>query len=44
MITATKKQEITKKYHFKYFAVYNPFVPNAPYLYPLKTSENCKVF
>ena len=22
----------------------NPFVPNAPFLYPLKTSENCKVF
>ena len=22
----------------------NPFVPNAPFLYPLKTSENSKVF
>ena len=22
----------------------NPFVPNAPFLYPLKTSENCEVF
>ena len=22
----------------------NPFVPNAPFLYPLKTSENCNVF
>ena len=22
----------------------NPFVPNAPFLYPLKTSEKCKVF
>ena len=22
----------------------NPFVPNAPFLYPLKISENCKVF
>ena len=22
----------------------NPFIPNAPFLYPLKTSENCKVF
>ena len=22
----------------------NLFVPNAPFLYPLKTSENCKVF
>ena len=24
--------------------IFNPFVPNAPFLYPLKTSENCKVF
>ena len=23
---------------------FNPFVPNAPFLYPLKTSENRKVF
>ena len=22
----------------------NPFLPNAPFLYPLKTSENLKVF
>ena len=22
----------------------NPFVPNAPFLYPLKTSENRKIF
>ena len=22
----------------------NPFVPNALFLYPLKTSENCKIF
>ena len=22
----------------------NPFVPNVPFLYPLKASENCKVF
>ena len=22
----------------------NPFVPNVPFFYPLKTSENCKVF
>ena len=21
---------------------FNPFVPNAPFFYPLKTSENCK--
>ena len=24
--------------------IINPFVPNAPFLYPLKTSENLKVF
>ena len=24
--------------------IFNPFVPNAPFLYPLKTSENRKVF
>ena len=23
---------------------FNPFFPNAPFLYPLKISENCKVF
>ena len=23
---------------------FNPFVPNAPFLYPLKTTENRKVF
>ena len=23
---------------------FNPFVPSAPFLYPLKTSENLKVF
>ena len=26
------------------FDVINPFVPNAPFLYPLKTSENPTVF
>ena len=24
--------------------IFNPFVPNAPFLYPLKTSENLTVF
>ena len=24
--------------------VFNPFFANAPFLYPLKTSENCKIF
>ena len=26
------------------FLAVNPFIPNAPFLYPLKTSENAKVF
>ena len=26
------------------FSAFNPVAPNAPFLYPLKTSENCKVF
>ena len=25
-------------------ASFNPFIPNAPFLYPLKTSENITVF
>ena len=29
---------------FPPLVVINPFVPNAPFLYPLKTSENCRVF
>ena len=28
----------------KQSACFNPFVPNAPFLYPLKTSENLTVF
>ena len=31
-------------FHFLYFHLINPFVPNAPFLYPLKTSENRKLF
>ena len=31
-------------YQFSYPVTINPFVPNAPFLYPLKTSENRKVF
>ena len=31
------QQEITKRY-------FNPFAPNVPFLYPLKTSENLTVF
>ena len=27
-----------------YNELLNPFVPNAPFLYPLKTSENPRVF
>ena len=25
-------------------SIFNPFIPNAPFLYPLKTSENRKIF
>ena len=28
----------------QYHPLVNPFVRNAPFLYPLKTSENCKLF
>ena len=48
-------QEIEKRLQQKDFLIYrniqdiflnaiNPFIPNAPFLYPLKTSENHKVF
>ena len=32
------------KDHLQKHCKVNPFVPNAPFLYPLKTSENVKVF
>ena len=25
------------------YTLFNPFIPNAPFLYTLKASENCKV-
>ena len=37
-----KTKPICSKLSFKRLLL-NPFVPNAPFLYPLKTSENCKV-
>ena len=41
-------QKIFKFRHFSrsgiYLSLINPFIPNAPFLYPLKTSENRKVF
>ena len=36
-----KKQDRSKKH--KNISL-NPFVPNAPFIYPLKTSENLTVF
>ena len=30
--------------YFEYLNLINPFVPNAPFLFPVKTSENLKVF
>ena len=48
-------KRVSKRFQQKDFRIYrniqgiflnaiNPFVPNAPFLYPLKTSENHKVF
>ena len=34
----------TRSNHSKYSDLGNPFVPNAPFLYPLKTSEKFTVF
>ena len=38
--------KVMQRFQLISFGVFiiNPFVPNAPFLYPLKTSENCKVF
>ena len=41
----TNKIRGFKIFSVTYFFLHtNPFVPNAPFLYPLKTSENLKVF
>ena len=39
-----KREEIISSMQYVRPLLFNPFVPNAPFLYPLKTSENCKVF
>ena len=39
-----KKTLIEKKWLIFLYANINPFVPNTPFLYPLKTSENLTVF
>ena len=38
------KTELIKYWSSPFHTIINPFVPNAPFLYPLKTSENLKVF
>ena len=40
------KEILTQKLFVPLIAtiIFNPFAPNAPFLYPLKTSENRKVF
>ena len=41
--TVTDKNMKNKEHRCQHYTV-NPFVPIAPFLYPLKTSENRKVF
>ena len=40
------KEILTQKLFVPLIAtiIFNPFAPNAPFLYPLKTSENFTVF
>ena len=40
-VTESKSLELTSIFRSFFF---NPFVPNAPFFYPLKTSENYTVF
>ena len=44
MVTLKKSSEYYLDITFIIITIINPFVPNAPFLYPLKTSENPKVF
>ena len=48
ILTFQKKiQALIKIFHLMFWRLsnnINPFVPNAPFLYPMKTSENRKVF
>ena len=41
---AVKREKITQSLTKILLDLINPFVPNAPFLYPLKTSENRKAF
>ena len=45
MTNAVKSLEYTENLYIwlKHQATVNPFVPNAPFIYPLKTLENRKV-
>ena len=40
----SRELQITAKTHEGNTVTFNPFVPDAPFFYPLKTSENRKVF
>ena len=40
---SSESSDYVKIFH-NYVKHVNPFVPNAPFLYPLKTSENLTVF
>ena len=39
-----EKETCKKKTCFIIANVFNPFVPNVPFLYPVKTSENFTIF
>ena len=43
-IFGKKKPMVWKVYEYPTVKIINPFVPNAPFLYPLKTSEKFRVF
>ena len=34
--------ELVEKIRSSHLEVFNPFIPNTPFIYPLKTSENRK--
>ena len=36
--------DVKNKTFLEIVLLFNPFVPNAPFLYPLKTSQNRKIF
>ena len=43
ILTLAKRAQLTQRLDF-HTNIFNPLVPNAPFFYPLKTSENRTVF